>query len=196
MHDTVKIIFLGSSRIDQEMVEVDSNLESMLDDEIISIFGNDNDDDDDDDSKELSEVDEIVANNVIAKLNNIANTMDANTNVAAPNTPELDPLGHLQKGLDSLATQVDNLESSLSQKLADKIDSSVPQMIADAFETRMPDLLSDTLKNILLQLLNDSIKKLMPKFDKRVKKTLKAEVLDVVLKPLNKEFNMLNMLES
>ncbi|GJW90304.1 hypothetical protein Tco_0167857 [Tanacetum coccineum] len=149
MHDTVKITFLGSFRIDQEMVEADSNLDSMHDDEIISVLGND-DYDDDDDSKELSEADEIVANNVIAKLINIANTVDANTNVSAPNAPELDPLGHLKKGLDSLATQVENLESSLLQKLAHKIDSSVPQMIADAFETRIPDLLSDTLKNILL----------------------------------------------
>ncbi|GJX79199.1 hypothetical protein Tco_0327348 [Tanacetum coccineum] len=41
-----------------------------------------------------------------------------------------------------------------------------------------------------------SVKKVMPKFSKRVKKTIKADVPDIVLKPLYKEINALNKLES
>ncbi|GJW56210.1 hypothetical protein Tco_0102941 [Tanacetum coccineum] len=45
-------------------------------------------------------------------------------------------------------------------------------------------------------LLKDSMKKALPKFDKHVKKTLKAQVPDLILKPLNKELNVLNTLEN
>ncbi|GJV32775.1 hypothetical protein Tco_1393175 [Tanacetum coccineum] len=157
MHDTSDITLIGSSHVDQEMEEADSDLESMYNDKIISVSGND---DDDDDFEELSKADEIAANNVSDKLISIANTWDADINVFAANAPKSDPFGHLQKGIDFLATQVNNLESSLSQKVADKIDSSVPKMVVDVIEEWMPDLLSDALKNILLQLLNDAVMRL------------------------------------
>ncbi|GJS31988.1 hypothetical protein Tco_0492608 [Tanacetum coccineum] len=46
------------------------------------------------------------------------------------------------------------------------------------------------------KIIKDSIKKTLPKFDKRVKKTLKAQVPEIVLKPLYKEFNALNKMKS
>nr|GEU98967.1 hypothetical protein [Tanacetum cinerariifolium] len=61
---------------------------------------------------------------------------------------------------------------------------------------RLHEMLSDTLKFILPGLLKDSVKKALPKFDKCVKNTLKAQVLDLILKPLNKELNALNTLEN
>ncbi|GJT89647.1 hypothetical protein Tco_1078492 [Tanacetum coccineum] len=152
-HYNGDISLIGDSKTDQEMEEVDSDLESMSDDAIISVSGND---DDNDDSKEISMADEAAADNVINKLIDIANTKDANTNVFATNASESDPL-------------------------ADKIDSSVPQKVANVFEEKMPTLLTDTLKNILPQLLNDSVKKIMPKFDKRVKKTIKDVVADSII---------------
>ncbi|GJT06420.1 hypothetical protein Tco_0840882 [Tanacetum coccineum] len=109
--------------------------------------------------------------------------------------PGSDPLSHLPRRMDFLTTHVHNLGLSLLDKVADKMDSSVPRMMLDAFEKMMLELLSNTLKNILPHLLNDPVNKLMPKFDKRVKKTLKYEVLEVVLGPLYKEFNSLNKLE-
>nr|GEV49476.1 retrovirus-related Pol polyprotein from transposon TNT 1-94 [Tanacetum cinerariifolium] len=45
-------------------------------------------------------------------------------------------------------------------------------------------------------LIKDLVKKSLPKFDKRVKKTLKADVLNLILKPLYNEFNDLNKIES
>ncbi|GJW45324.1 hypothetical protein Tco_0074123 [Tanacetum coccineum] len=92
--------------------------------------------------------------------------------------------------------KVANLESSLSQRVADNIDDSVPIMVADALEDRLPELLYDTIKNILTDLLKDTVKKALPKFDNRVKKTLRAEVPKILLKPLNREFNALNRMES
>nr|GFC59525.1 hypothetical protein [Tanacetum cinerariifolium] len=56
--------FVGSSFLDQEMQEVDSD-QSMPDDEIISVSGNDKEVDD---SKELSYANENVFDNVIDKL--------------------------------------------------------------------------------------------------------------------------------
>ncbi|GKG42885.1 hypothetical protein Tco_0479569, partial [Tanacetum coccineum] len=103
---------------------------------------------------------------------------------------------HLQDTFNSLFAKVENLESSLSQRGGDKIDESVPRMVADAIEERVPKLLSDTLKNILQDLLKDSVKNALPKFGKRVKKILKAEVDDLIIKPLHTESNALNTLES
>ncbi|GJR61022.1 hypothetical protein Tco_1503184 [Tanacetum coccineum] len=45
-------------------------------------------------------------------------------------------------------------------------------------------------------LLKDSMKKALPKFDKHVKKTLKAQVLELIIKLLNKELDALNTLEN
>nr|GEW07496.1 hypothetical protein [Tanacetum cinerariifolium] len=81
-------------------------------------------------------------------------------------------------------------------RVADKIDDLVPKMVADALEERLLELLSDTLKNILPDLLKDSVKQALPKFDKKVKKTLRVKVPDIILKPLYKDFNALNRMES
>nr|GEZ96212.1 hypothetical protein [Tanacetum cinerariifolium] len=86
-------------------------------------------------------------------------------------------------------------DEDATDNVSNKIDNSVPRMLADIFEERILELLSDTLKNILPDLLKDSVKKAMPKFDKRVKNTLKAKVSNIILKPLNREFNALNTME-
>nr|GEY49523.1 retrovirus-related Pol polyprotein from transposon TNT 1-94 [Tanacetum cinerariifolium] len=65
--------------------------------------------------------------------------------------------------LNSLSVKVENLESSLSQRVADKIDDLVPRLVADAIEERLLELLSNTLKNLLPDLLKDSVKKALPK---------------------------------
>ncbi|GJY55969.1 reverse transcriptase domain-containing protein [Tanacetum coccineum] len=160
-HDNAAKITLIGSSIDVELQEADSDLESMPDDEIESVSGFE-------DAKELSMADETVADNVIDKLVDMENTQDANLNVSVDKPTELDPLSHLQDDITSLSAKVNNLESSLSQHVADKINDSVPRMVADVFEERIPKLLSDTLKNILPYLITDSIKKVMPKFNKRV----------------------------
>ncbi|GKC52028.1 hypothetical protein Tco_1074773, partial [Tanacetum coccineum] len=44
-------------------------------------------------------------------------------------------------------------------------------------------------------LLKDSVKKALPKFNKRVKKTLRVEVPNIILKPLSREFDALNTMD-
>ncbi|GKB30079.1 hypothetical protein Tco_0869480 [Tanacetum coccineum] len=163
-----------------------------------TVFEAEDDDENDnfENKAELSKTDEAVVDNMIDEMVDIANSQNVNLNAFADKPTESDPLGHLQKDISLLATKVNNLESSLSQQVADKTDDSVPRMVADALEERLPELLSDTLKTILPNLLKDSMKKAFPKFDKRVKNTLRAKVPEIILKPLNKEFNALNTMES
>nr|GEV21566.1 hypothetical protein [Tanacetum cinerariifolium] len=149
---------VGSLIIDKELTEVDSDLESIPDDEIDSVsrFEANTDDNEENHSKhkeELPKTDEATVDNIIDELADIS----------------------------SFFTKVENLESSLAQQVAEKIKDSVPRMVADAFEERMHELLSDTLKNILHQIIKDSIKKTLPKFKKRVKNTFKAHVLKLCL---------------
>ncbi|GKF27270.1 hypothetical protein Tco_0083164 [Tanacetum coccineum] len=159
----------GSLLADKELTKADSDLESMPDDEIESVSGFEADTNDDDEKnryehkEELSKTDEVVADNMIDELVNMAHSKDA----FADKPAQSDLLGHIHAEISSLSAKVESLESSLSH-----------------------------LKNILPQIIIDFVKKTLPKFDKRVKKSLKAQVSDIVLKPLYKEFNALNKMES
>ncbi|GKB71242.1 hypothetical protein Tco_0932654 [Tanacetum coccineum] len=122
----------------------------------------------------------------------MANSQKAEINASAEKPSLSDPLGHLHKDLSSLTSYVEHLESSLAQQVVDKIEDYVPRLVADAFKERVPELLSNTLKNILPQIIKDSVKQALPKFDKRVKMTLNAEIPELLIKPLNNAFNLLN----
>ncbi|GKG47051.1 hypothetical protein Tco_0504248, partial [Tanacetum coccineum] len=69
--DDADITLMGSSSFDQKMKEVDSDLESMPDDEVMSIPGNEDEEDDSD--MKLSTADEIEAEKVIDTLVSISN---------------------------------------------------------------------------------------------------------------------------
>ncbi|GKE45063.1 hypothetical protein Tco_1472347, partial [Tanacetum coccineum] len=107
-----------------------------------------------------------------------------------------DPLGHLWPEISSLSNKVDNLESSLVKKVSSKLEESVPRMVADAFKERMIKLLSDILKNILLNIIKESIQRALPKFDQMIQETMQSTVFELIHKPLNKELNALNTLET
>ncbi|GJU39367.1 hypothetical protein Tco_1192324 [Tanacetum coccineum] len=64
--------------------------------------------------------------------------------------------------------EVDNLESSLAKKVSSKLEESIPRMITDAFEERMPE----------------------------VQETLQTTVPSLISKPLNRELNALNILDT
>nr|GEV38320.1 hypothetical protein [Tanacetum cinerariifolium] len=82
--DDDEITFMGNSTFDQGMEEVKSDVESMPDDEIVSIYEEDNDEDDSD--RELFMADEVVVGNIIDELITEANKED--TNVFATTTNE------------------------------------------------------------------------------------------------------------
>ncbi|GJZ67749.1 hypothetical protein Tco_0630989 [Tanacetum coccineum] len=151
----------------------ESRSKSMPGDEIESLSRFDADETDDDDTKsehkeEFSKADEEAADNVLDELPDMANSQNADMHASADNPPQSDPL----------------------------IEESVPRMVVDALEERLPKMLSDTLKIIIPDLLKVSVNKALPNFDKRVKKTLKAQVPELILKPLNKELSALNTLEN
>ncbi|GJR69565.1 hypothetical protein Tco_0015630 [Tanacetum coccineum] len=211
--------------LDEEMKETDSDLESMPDDEIMSMSDND---EVIDDSEELSKDDEDDADHVIVELVHMENTEDAPLNVFAtssrhvstvsspssprniqvliakvvwekkniprvkiPNiqplgsmrrfkeiqitqAPGSDPLGHLLRILDFLSAKVHNVAKNTPPELTQQFN---------------------TAAHGILKIVSDALAQALPKFDKRVQKTLKAGVDELVLKPLHKEFNALNTLE-
>ncbi|GJW84367.1 hypothetical protein Tco_0157512 [Tanacetum coccineum] len=199
----------SESPFDRIMKEVNSDLESLPADDIVSVSGFEADETDDDDKQseykqEFSEAYEVAADNVLDELVEMANCQDKNINASAEKLSESDPLGHLHKEISSLTTKVQQFESSLTRQVADKMEDSVSRMVADAFEDKMLELLSNTLKNILPQIIEDSvkqtvkksIKKIVPTFDKRVQKTFKTQINDLVIKPMNREYNAFNRMES
>ncbi|GKC75153.1 hypothetical protein Tco_1125927 [Tanacetum coccineum] len=89
-----------------------------------------------------------------------------------------DPLGHLHAELGILNTKIDQLESSISKKVAEDMRSSVPTIVADTLKSQQPGLLFDALKDTLPQLLKDT--------------TIKRSAKSIV----EEEFNAFNKLES
>ncbi|GJZ46775.1 retrovirus-related pol polyprotein from transposon TNT 1-94 [Tanacetum coccineum] len=156
-NDAVEITLIDLS-MDAGVQKANSDLELIHDDESESVSGFEADDDDDkDDNSEtkvdLSKTEEAIADNVLNELADMANSQDTNFNAFFDKPFDSDPL------------------------LTDKIEDSMLIMVADTLEERLPKLLSDTVKSILLDLLKDYVKKTLPKFDKRIKKTLRGEKL-------------------
>nr|GEY55831.1 hypothetical protein [Tanacetum cinerariifolium] len=168
--DVVEVTLIGSL-IEAELQEAGF----MPDDEIESISGFETADDDEDKKsehkEELSKTGEANADNLISH--------QSQTHLVI---------------FKRISLQL--LPKCTILSVADKIDDAVPMMVDDALEERLPKLLSNTLENILLDLQKDSVKMVMPKFDKRIQKTLIAKVPNIILKPLNRKFNALNIMES
>nr|GEV41448.1 ribonuclease H-like domain-containing protein [Tanacetum cinerariifolium] len=122
-------------------------------------------------NEEFSKDDENVDDNVIVELVDLDKSKDLTANAFADKPTQLNPL-------------------------TDKIKESIQRMVVNALEERIPKMLSNTLNTILPDLLQDCMKKAPSKFNKRVKRTIKAQVLKLTLNLLNKELNALNTLEN
>ncbi|GJV97553.1 hypothetical protein Tco_1549130 [Tanacetum coccineum] len=92
-----------------------------------------------------------------------------------PDDEPSDALGHLQAEITSLSTKVDQLESSIINKVS-KIQSSVPTFITNYLKEQLPELLSEALKTTLPTIVKD--------------------IPSLFIKPLNKELNAFNKLEA
>nr|GEV93946.1 hypothetical protein [Tanacetum cinerariifolium] len=126
-----QITFLGAKPYNQIKSwdgDSDSRLRSMLDDDLVSLTGFETPDSTDDDSKE-----------------GIGKTFYASTDMPT----QSDPIGHLYEELHTLNTKVDQLESSISQKVIDDIKSSMTSIIVDTLKANLSGLLSKALQNIL-----------------------------------------------
>ncbi|GJR90226.1 retrovirus-related pol polyprotein from transposon TNT 1-94 [Tanacetum coccineum] len=115
-----------------------------------------------------------------------------------------DPLGNLHIELCLLNNKVNQLESSITKHVSDSIQSTVPLIVTNTLKEQLPFLLLDALKDTLPQLIKDSIKssvsesiaKELPQVEAHVQKNLQAQLPNILLKPMYKEFNAFNKLES
>ncbi|GJW46520.1 hypothetical protein Tco_0078166 [Tanacetum coccineum] len=223
------IRLLGNVDLDQimkVMEEADSDVESMPDDEILSISGDDDKEDDFD--RELPLADEVVADHVIDEILNEVNKEDTHTiiSVVTPKevsfvfvpqsasvsslwdalgamkrfkeiqitkAPGSDPFVHLPQRLDFLAAQVYNLAKFLPNQFTENINSAasiVPRLVFNALAQELLDLLIATIKNTLPRSLTKAVREIFPRFNKRIRNTIKDEMPDVlntsVIKPMYK----------
>ncbi|GJV72122.1 hypothetical protein Tco_1492117 [Tanacetum coccineum] len=88
-------------------------------------------------------------------------------NASVDMAAQSDPLGHLHEELHILNTKVDQLESCISKKVTDDVQSYIPSIVVDAS------------KPICL-----------------VQQTLQDQLPNILLKPMNREFNEFNTMES
>nr|GEW42848.1 hypothetical protein [Tanacetum cinerariifolium] len=79
-------------------------------------------------------------------------------NTSADKPALSDPIGQLHADLGILNTKIDQLEISISKKVAEDMKSSIPVIVADTLKEHLPGPLSDALKDTLPQLVKDSIK--------------------------------------
>nr|GFA90643.1 hypothetical protein [Tanacetum cinerariifolium] len=102
---------LGSCMV---MIQADSDLESILDDEIVYVSGFEEADEDDiENNKDLSVADEATTDNVTNELVDMANTQDANAKFSIAKGTNSDSLGHVQADITSHAAKVNHLKSSM-----------------------------------------------------------------------------------
>nr|GEV36260.1 hypothetical protein [Tanacetum cinerariifolium] len=95
-------------------------------------------------------------------------------------------------------------KSSIVQQVSIEFKSYLPTLVTDSLKEQLLSLLSDALKDTLPQLLKDSIKSYvlksiaeeLPHVEAQVQKNLQDQLPKLLLKPMYKEFNAFNKLES
>ncbi|GJR34715.1 retrovirus-related pol polyprotein from transposon TNT 1-94 [Tanacetum coccineum] len=103
---------------------------------------------------------------------NVDNISDEMRNIQASTEKPLDHLGHLQANITAFSTKVDQLESSITKKVSE----------IQSF------LIKETMETF--------IEEKLPLFDTQLQQTLKAQLPELFIKPMNKELNAFNKLEA
>ncbi|GJW40432.1 hypothetical protein Tco_0066277 [Tanacetum coccineum] len=167
---------------DDEGDASDSGLRSMPDDELAALTGFDSQD----------------------STDHISDACTETLHASADKPTQSDPLAHLHKEMCLLYNKVNQLESSITKHVSDSIQSTVPLIVTNTLKEQLPGLLSDALKDTLPQLIKDSIKSSisesiaeeLPQVEAQVQKNLQDQLPNILLKPMYKEFNAFNKLES
>nr|GEV48242.1 hypothetical protein [Tanacetum cinerariifolium] len=135
-NDDAEITFIGSSPFDQEMEEADFDLESMPDDEIMLISGDDNKEVDYD--QELSTVDEKAADNILDKLINKENNKDANVFAATTNEKK------------NIHRVISNVQTSRAIRRFKEIQiTKAPRETLRGFNRRIKNAIKDEMAEVL-----------------------------------------------
>ncbi|GKE42543.1 hypothetical protein Tco_1469827 [Tanacetum coccineum] len=196
-----EIVSLGSIKINKVMKDVSSGPESMSDDEIMSISGDD--EEAESDKEFFSPNDDMVDDKLIDEVMTNANTcVNIDTNSIAHSTEIPLITDPKPNRIDDLVAHVKNMgnkiESSFPAQLESSLNLILPRLIVDALEERLPEILSETMKSQFPKLINDSIKENLSMLNKRMRLSLKTEMHDILEespKIVNKQFHALNKLE-
>nr|GEZ85437.1 hypothetical protein [Tanacetum cinerariifolium] len=184
--------------LDSLILEKDSNLASIPDDEVGSPSDSQSSETEADDNqsqtKELSKSEKRDADTLIDELTGLKAFADKPSN----------PLGLIQSEITSLSIKVDQLESNITKKVSDELQTSVPSLVSTALKETLPGLLVDALKDVLPSIIHESVKTTVQKsigeqtliFQAQVHQTLVDQLNTMIYKPMNKQFHAFNKLES
>ncbi|GKA70842.1 hypothetical protein Tco_0776981 [Tanacetum coccineum] len=109
----------------------DSDLQSMPDDDLRSVSGFEVANSDDTDDNEVSHSAHALQDDI----------------ASAERQSLLDHMDHICEEVNSLYLMLEDLESSISQKVSDEIQSSLPALVTNALKEQLPGILSATLKD-------------------------------------------------
>ncbi|GJS11970.1 hypothetical protein Tco_0368766 [Tanacetum coccineum] len=160
----------------------------MPDDDLRSVSGFDTADSDD------------THKNVVSKSNHIF--QDDNASDERLSLP--DHMDHICEEVSSLHSKHGDMKSSIIQQVSAEIKTSLPALITNTLTKQLLSFLSDALKDTLPQLLKETIKSSvlksiteeLPHVEAQVQKNLQDQLPNLLLKPMYKEFNAFNQLES
>ncbi|GJS43099.1 hypothetical protein Tco_0568142 [Tanacetum coccineum] len=136
------------------------------------------DDDDSESKEELSKDDEADADHVTDEMVNMANTGDATLHVSTASSHFVSIVSATSSG--------GNIQALIAKAVWEK--KNIPSV-------KIPNVQTLGAMRRLKEIQIIQVPGALPKFAKRVKKPLKTEVDDLVIKPMHKEFNDLNRLE-
>ncbi|GKA21605.1 hypothetical protein Tco_0701594 [Tanacetum coccineum] len=191
--DDAEIAFSRYSSFDQGMEEANSNLESMPDVEITSIFEGDNYESGSDQELSATNAKSAATTSSPADIQAlIAKVVWEKKNIPRVKIPNIQTLGAMRRRLDFLAAKVHNVSENLPNQLTKKFDSTasiVHKIVSEALVQQLPDLLTATIKSILPRALTKAVRETLHRFNRRIKNVIKDEMPAVlqesVLKPMN-----------
>ncbi|GJS65564.1 hypothetical protein Tco_0680128 [Tanacetum coccineum] len=141
----VKTVYGFAVKEEVKLDKADFDLVSIPDDTIESVDGFDATDSDIDD-------------NIHSKpKDNLSKSEEAGLDTSTDKTTDTEPLCHLRKETSSLSTKVHQLESSITQQVADKLEESIPSLVEETLKATLPGLLSGSLKTVMPQMIAESM---------------------------------------
>ncbi|GJY41922.1 hypothetical protein Tco_0429192 [Tanacetum coccineum] len=118
--------------------------------------------------------DEVAADNIIDELITEANKED--TNVFAATTNEVS-----SEYVPQSASTLSSADVKAILKPCGKRRTSLSsQIVSESIARQLPDLLIATIKNTLPQALTTAVREILPKFNKRIRNSIKDEMPEVL----------------
>ncbi|GJZ08138.1 hypothetical protein Tco_0542421 [Tanacetum coccineum] len=156
----------------------DSDLHSMPDDELRSVLEFETADSDDFHDNNISTSDHVVQDDY----------------AFAERLSILDHMDHICEEVSSLHSRLEDLESSIAQKVFDEIHLSLPTLITNALKEHLPRILSATLKDCLPLIVKESLQTHIPAASEQFAET-QTQLNKKVVKQINRQFNISHVVQ-